>query len=116
MRYYWQEIKENPRQLTDAEAFDLIDDVIDTLIEVGNGTTDEMLHASADKLFAVRDYYIKGGAHTDQKQTVHCGWCASAICGEGCNLDCSNRGVVPTADIYAFISERRSEDGYRGND
>ena len=37
------------------KVFGLIEDVLDTLIEVGNGTTDEMLHEAADKLFMVRD-------------------------------------------------------------
>ena len=37
------------------EVFGLIEDVLDTLIEVGNGTTDEMLHEAANKLFRVRD-------------------------------------------------------------
>ena len=33
----------------------LLEDVLDTLIEVGNGTTDKMLHSAADSLFIVRD-------------------------------------------------------------
>lgn len=37
------------------EIFELIEDILDTLIEVGNGVTDEDLHESADKLFKVRD-------------------------------------------------------------
>ena len=37
------------------EVFGLIEDILDTLIEVGNGTTDEMLHEAANKLFKVRD-------------------------------------------------------------
>lgn len=32
-----------------------IEDVLDTLLEVGNGVTDEMLHEAADKLFKVRN-------------------------------------------------------------
>lgn len=50
------------KTLTEQECFDeegeemlLIEDVLDTLIEVGNGVTDEALHESADKLFRVRD-------------------------------------------------------------
>lgn len=39
-------------------AFGIIEDVLDDLIEVGNGTTDKMLHADADKLFGLR-YYLK---------------------------------------------------------
>lgn len=54
----WKAVKENPRKLTESEAFNLVDNVIDTLIEVGNGTTDDMLHEAADILFLVRDYYI----------------------------------------------------------
>lgn len=33
----------------------MIESVLDTLVEVGNGVTDEMLHEAADKLFSVRD-------------------------------------------------------------
>lgn len=33
----------------------LIESVLDTLVEVGNGTTNEMLHEAADKMFQVRD-------------------------------------------------------------
>lgn len=55
----WVEIKKKHRAITCEEAFSLVDDVIDTLIEVGNGTTDEMLHEGADKLFVVRDCYIR---------------------------------------------------------
>ncbi len=57
-REKWEDLKKNPRRLTREEASSLVDDVIDTLIEVGNGVTDEMLHADADKLFMVRDYYL----------------------------------------------------------
>ena len=35
-------------------AMQLIEDVLDTLVEVGNGVTDEMLHEAADKLFKAR--------------------------------------------------------------
>ena len=45
-------------RITRKEAFMLIDDVIDTLIESGNGTTTEMLHEAADMLFIVRDCFI----------------------------------------------------------
>lgn len=34
---------------------ELIEDVLDTLIEVGNGVTDEMLHYAAEQLFDARD-------------------------------------------------------------
>jgi hypothetical protein len=42
------------------EAISLIEDVLDTLVEVGNGVTDEMLHEAAEKLFKVRAL-LKGG-------------------------------------------------------
>lgn len=34
---------------------EVLEDVVDTLVEVGYGTTDEMLHEAADKLIAIRD-------------------------------------------------------------
>lgn len=37
------------------EAHSMIEDAIDTLIEVGNGTTDEMLHDAAGELIKARD-------------------------------------------------------------
>jgi hypothetical protein len=37
------------------KAREVLEDVIDTLIEVGNGTTDQDLHEAADKLIAFRD-------------------------------------------------------------
>jgi predicted Rossmann fold nucleotide-binding protein DprA/Smf involved in DNA uptake len=37
-----------------------IEEIIDSLIEVGNGVTDEELHAAADKLIAFRDAQPKG--------------------------------------------------------
>ena len=38
-------------------AFGIIEDVLNDLIEVGNGTTNKMLHADADKLFGLR-YFL----------------------------------------------------------
>ena len=38
-------------------AEDLLEDVIDTLCEVGNGVDDEMLHDAANRLFAFRDLW-----------------------------------------------------------
>lgn len=38
-----------------SHAMNLIESVLDTLVEVGNGTTDEMLHEAAEKMFQVRD-------------------------------------------------------------
>lgn len=42
------------------EASIILEDVIDTLIEVGNGVTDEMLHEAADKLLKFRDEWFRG--------------------------------------------------------
>ena len=44
--------------LSDDEARIILEDVIDTLIEVGNGTTDEQLHKAADKLLNFRDNWL----------------------------------------------------------
>ena len=41
-------------------AMQLIEDVLDTLVEVGNGVTDEMLHEAAEKLFKARGL-LEGG-------------------------------------------------------
>jgi hypothetical protein len=38
-----------------AKAANLLEEVIDTLIEVGNGITDEDLHKAADKLLKFRE-------------------------------------------------------------
>ena len=46
-------------------AFGIIEDILDDLIEVGNGTTDKMLHADADKLFGLR-YYLHSIFHPDK--------------------------------------------------
>lgn len=46
------------------EALLLIEDVLDTLVEVGNGVTDEMLHEAADKLFKARGL-LEGGQHNE---------------------------------------------------
>ena len=53
------------------EVLGLIEDVLDTLIEVGNGTTDEMLHEAANKLFMVRDLLeVTENGIADQKEMV----------------------------------------------
>jgi len=44
--------------MTKDEAKEILEDVLDTLVEVGNGTTDEMLHDAANKLFRFRDEYF----------------------------------------------------------
>ena len=50
------------KEITREEARSILEDVLDTLIEVGNGTTDEMLHEAADKLFRFRDKWFKKGS------------------------------------------------------
>lgn len=47
-------------------AMHLIEDVLDTLVEVGNGVTDDMLHEAADNLFTARD--ILNGKTATEKQ------------------------------------------------
>ena len=54
----WNKYLENLKMTKD-EASKLLEDVLDTLVEVGNGVTDEMLHEAADKLFRFRDEYFK---------------------------------------------------------
>lgn len=54
---------------TRAEVFGLIEDILDTLIEVGNGTTDEMLHEAADELFRVRDLLEKTVKNQEQEES-----------------------------------------------
>lgn len=44
--------------LSDNEAEIILEDIIDTLIEVGNGTTDKQLHEAADKLLNFRDNWF----------------------------------------------------------
>jgi hypothetical protein len=47
-----------------SEACSRLEDPVDTLIEVGNGTTDEMLHKAADDLLSVRDS-LRGALSAD---------------------------------------------------
>lgn len=44
--------------LSDDDAKLIIEEVIDTLIEVGNGTTDEQLHKACDYLLSLRDLWF----------------------------------------------------------
>jgi hypothetical protein len=44
--------------MTKNEASDILETVLDTLVEVGNGVTDEHLHEMADLLFKFRDEYF----------------------------------------------------------
>lgn len=48
----------NDTRLTKEKASIILEDVIDTLIEVGNGVTDEMLHDAADDLIRFRDQWF----------------------------------------------------------
>jgi hypothetical protein len=48
------------RLLTREAACELLEQVIDTLCEVGNGVTDADLHKAADQLFEFRDRYFNG--------------------------------------------------------
>ena len=45
--------------LTDEDAALIIEIVLDSLIEVGNGVSDETLHESAEYLFALRDKWFQ---------------------------------------------------------
>jgi hypothetical protein len=45
--------------MTPDEATILYEDVLDVLTEVGNGTTDDMLHEALNKLFRIRDEYLR---------------------------------------------------------
>lgn len=59
MEYFFDfESHKNDKCLTDIDARLIIEDVLDTLIEVGNGVTDEELHYAADKLFKFRDAWL----------------------------------------------------------
>lgn len=44
--------------LTKHQASFILENAIDTLIEVGNGVSDELLQKQADMLIALRDLYI----------------------------------------------------------
>jgi len=60
MKYFFDlEKNKDVKNLTDDDARLIIEDVLDTLIEVGNGITDADLHEAADKLFIFRDYWLK---------------------------------------------------------
>jgi len=49
----------NDELLDDEDAQEIIESVLDTLIEVGNGVTDHHLHEACDQLFALRDKWFK---------------------------------------------------------
>lgn len=54
-----EEARKKQEALSQNEASKLLEDVLDILVEVGNGTTDEMLKEAANKLFKFRDGYFK---------------------------------------------------------
>lgn len=59
-------------KLSDDDAAYIIEVVLDTLVEVGNGTTDADLHEAADYLFALRDHWFKSrivGANPDMPKS-----------------------------------------------
>ena len=59
--YYHTKPKTEPkdeRPLERAVAALLLEDVLDTLVEVGNGTSDEDLRLACKKLFLFRDAYF----------------------------------------------------------
>jgi len=47
------------KTMTDDDTIIIIEGILDTLVEVGNGVTDEMLHKQCDYLFAFRDLWMK---------------------------------------------------------
>lgn len=51
--------------MTKEEAREILEDVLDTLVEVGNGTTDDDLKEAADHLFRFRDEWFKKVQQTD---------------------------------------------------
>lgn len=44
--------------VSDGDASLIIENVLDTLVEVGNGSTENDLHKAADYLFAFRDKWL----------------------------------------------------------
>lgn len=55
-----EDIIDNKKEpLTLEEASVILETVIDTLCEVGNGVTDSDLHEACDKLFYFRDNWFK---------------------------------------------------------
>ena len=53
-----EEKRQKKEALTNDEASFILEEVLDSLIEVGNGITDEDLHKSADDLLQFRDYWF----------------------------------------------------------
>jgi predicted amidophosphoribosyltransferase len=57
------------------KASSLLEDVLDQLVEVGNGATDESLHEACDKLFAFRDEYFRDSSELN----ITCDCCGMEI-------------------------------------
>lgn len=58
-------IMETKEPLSREDAAWIIEEVLDTLIEVGNGVTDEHLHDACDLLFKFRDQWFKNAEKKD---------------------------------------------------
>lgn len=80
-----------------AEACNLIEDVLDTLVEVGNGTTDKMLHDAADLLFVFRDRYFRDSRRPD-------GMCSGLQKGHTCALADSPSRAQLVAALVALLN------------
>lgn len=59
---------DNKEKLTIEDAAFILEDVIDTLCQVGNGVTHEHLHEAADYLFAFRDLWFKNMINKAQNE------------------------------------------------
>ena len=51
--------------MTRDEAKEILEDALDLLVEVGNGTTDKDLHDAASKLFTFKSEWLKGQDEID---------------------------------------------------
>ena len=63
--------KDELQVMSDDDAALIIESVLDTLVEVGNGVTDEHLHAAADKLFKFRDEWFDPRYERKQKEKAN---------------------------------------------
>lgn len=79
----------------------LIEEILDTLIEVGNGVTDEHLHEAADKLFKIRDILEKVPGDYDVVEVVkenralkkRCEVLSGGVLCGNCPLACEGRKI-----------------------
>ena len=85
--------------MSQEEAISLLEGVLDTfvpLVEVGNGTTDEMLRKACDQLFQFRDHFLKPKGLYAERPEIVC------LCGSGrfmdtfyrVNHDLTLRGII----------------------